>query len=63
MIWLIVAAIVALAILLVLFDLGIAMALGLRPRWVAPARHALGEAAYRVGSRWGDFVDWLRVGH
>ncbi|HEY2637970.1 MAG TPA: hypothetical protein VGI54_11310 [Solirubrobacteraceae bacterium] len=63
MIWLIVVGIAALALLLVAFDYGMARVLGLRPRWVDPARHALGEAAYRVGARWDDFLDWLRVGH
>ena len=27
---------------------------------LAGARHAWGEAAYRAGGTWGDFVDWLR---
>jgi hypothetical protein len=26
------------------------------------ARHAWGEAAYRAGGTWGDFVDWMRLG-
>ena len=26
------------------------------------ARHAWGEAAYRAGGTWGDFVDWVRFG-
>jgi hypothetical protein len=26
------------------------------------ARHAWGEAAYRAGGTWGDFVDWVRLG-
>jgi outer membrane biosynthesis protein TonB len=30
--------------------------------WFAGARHAWGEAAYRAGGTWGDFVDWLRPG-
>jgi hypothetical protein len=29
---------------------------------LAPARHAWGEAAYRAGATWGDFVDWIRLG-
>lgn len=29
---------------------------------VAGARHAWGEAAYRAGGTWGDFVDWVRLG-
>jgi outer membrane biosynthesis protein TonB len=28
----------------------------------AGARHAWGEAAYRAGGTWGDFVDWVRFG-
>jgi hypothetical protein len=28
----------------------------------AGARHAWGEAAYRAGGTWGDFVDWVRLG-
>jgi hypothetical protein len=26
------------------------------------ARHAWGEAAYRAGGTWGDFLDWVRFG-
>jgi hypothetical protein len=29
---------------------------------LAGARHAWGEAAYRAGATWADFVDWLRLG-
>jgi hypothetical protein len=29
---------------------------------LAGARHAWGEAAYRAGGTWADFVDWLRLG-
>jgi len=29
---------------------------------LAGARHAWGEAAYRAGGTWGDFVDWVRLG-
>jgi hypothetical protein len=29
---------------------------------VAGARHAWGEAAYRAGGTWADFVDWLGLG-
>jgi hypothetical protein len=29
---------------------------------LAGVRHAWGEAAYRAGGTWGDFVDWVRVG-
>ncbi len=29
---------------------------------LAGTRHAWGEAAYRAGGTWGDFVDWLRLG-
>jgi hypothetical protein len=29
---------------------------------LAGARHAWGEAAYRAGGTWGDFLDWVRLG-
>ena len=28
----------------------------------AGTRHAWGEAAYRTGGTWGDFLDWVRPG-
>ena len=28
----------------------------------AGVRHAWGEAAYRAGGTWGDFLDWVRLG-
>jgi hypothetical protein len=41
-------------------------ALAVRFGWggerLAGARHAWGEAAYRAGGTWADFVDWLRLG-
>jgi hypothetical protein len=30
--------------------------------WAPGARHAWGEAGFRAGATWGDFVDWLRLG-
>ena len=32
------------------------------PERLAGARHAWGEAAYRFGGTWGDFLDWVRFG-
>jgi hypothetical protein len=29
---------------------------------LAGPRHAWGEAAYRTGATWADFVDWIRLG-
>lgn len=29
---------------------------------LAGTRHAWGEAAYRAGGTWGDFLDWVRLG-
>jgi hypothetical protein len=29
---------------------------------LAGARHAWGEASYRAGATWADFVDWIRLG-
>lgn len=36
--------------------------LGLAEEPRARGRHAWGEAAYRAGAVWADFVDWLRLG-
>jgi hypothetical protein len=41
---------------------GIARLRGWDPRSVAGARHALGEAGYRVSTLWAEFSDWLRLG-
>lgn len=62
------APLVLLAILAGLFLLAglvvaAARALGLAPAWAPAARHAWGEAGFRAGAHWGDFVDWLRRGH
>lgn len=35
---------------------------GWDPTWAARARHAWGEAGYRVSSTWSEFSDWLRLG-
>ncbi len=42
----------------------LAVLLGLAARrfgWFPGARHAWGEAAYRAGGTWTDFVDWARL--
>ena len=35
---------------------------GWDPTWAARARHAWGEAGYRVTNTWSEFTDWLRLG-
>lgn len=35
---------------------------GWDPKWAARARHAWGEAGFRVTSTWAEFSDWLRLG-
>jgi hypothetical protein len=35
---------------------------GLGEERLAGSRHAWGEASYRAGATWADFVDWIRVG-
>lgn len=32
------------------------------PRWILPARHAIGEAGMRMSATWEEFGDWLRLG-
>ena len=32
------------------------------PRWLVRVRHAGAEAGWRVGSLWGEFGDWVRLG-
>jgi hypothetical protein len=32
------------------------------PGWAQRARHATGEAGYRVSATWAEFADWLRLG-
>src|SRR6187200_3340734 len=33
-----------------------------QPPWMLRWRHAMGEAGWRTGNAWADFVDWLRLG-
>lgn len=33
-----------------------------RIRWLQPIGHAMGEAGWRIGARWAEFTDWLRLG-
>lgn len=54
-------AAIALAVAIVLGIRAVAVAGGWEPRWTVRWRHAWGEAGYRVGGGWADFVDWLRV--
>jgi hypothetical protein len=56
-----VAALLALLALAALIVLATVLA-GLEPRWLAGARHALGEARYRAGGVLAEFADWLRMG-
>jgi hypothetical protein len=51
----------ALTALLVLLALA-ARRLGWGEERLAGTRHAWGEAAYRAGGTWGDFLDWVRLG-
>jgi hypothetical protein len=51
-------ALTALAVLLALA----ARRLGWGEERLAGTRHAWGEAAYRAGGTWGDFLDWVRLG-
>lgn len=53
-------AAIALAVAAVLATRWLALAYGWDPRWAVRWRHAWGEAGYRVGGGWADFVDWLR---
>jgi hypothetical protein len=32
------------------------------PEWLLRARHATGEAGWRIGNTWAEFVDFLRLG-
>jgi hypothetical protein len=32
------------------------------PGWALRARHAAGEAGWRVSATWAEFADWLRLG-
>lgn len=56
-----VGAVVVLALLAAL-ALAIARWRAWDPEWALGARHAVGEAGYRVTSTWEDFRDWLRLG-
>lgn len=51
----------ALSALLVAFAL-LARRLGWGEERLAGPRHAWGEASYRAGATWADFVDWIRLG-
>jgi hypothetical protein len=52
---------VALSALLVVLAL-LARRLGWGEERLAGPRHAWGEAAYRAGATWADFIDWVRLG-
>jgi hypothetical protein len=52
---------VALAALLAALAL-LARRLGWGEERLAGTRHAWGEATYRAGATWADFVDWIRLG-
>jgi hypothetical protein len=54
-------AAIALAVGILLGVRALALAGGWEPRWTIRWRHAWGEAGYRVGASWADFLDWLRV--
>ena len=41
---------------------GLARRFGWAEERLAGPRHAWGEAAYRAGATWADFVDWIRLG-
>ena len=58
---LIALGLLALAALLLALAL-LARQLGWGDERLAGARHAWGEAAYRAGATWADFVDWIRLG-
>jgi hypothetical protein len=32
------------------------------PEWLLRARHATGEAGWRISNTWAEFVDFLRLG-
>jgi hypothetical protein len=57
---LIALGLLALALLAVLLALA-ARRFGWGEERLAGTRHAWGEAAYRAGGTWGDFVDWVRL--
>jgi hypothetical protein len=55
-------AALAIAAAAVLAVRALVVAGGWEPEWALRWRHALGEAAYRAGSGWGDFRDRMRRG-
>ena len=56
-------AIIGALLLLVLLVWLLGRLLGWSYEWLAPARHAVAEAAWRGGGVWSEFRDWLRFGH
>jgi hypothetical protein len=58
---LIALGLVALSVLLIALAL-LARRLGWGEERLAGPRHAWGEATYRAGATWADFVDWIRLG-
>jgi hypothetical protein len=59
---LIVAAAVLALLACVVAVPAVALLLGIEPRWLPRARHALGEARHRAGGVLAEFGDWLRLG-
>ncbi len=58
---LIALGLLALSALLAVLAL-LARRLGWGEERLAGPRHAWGEATYRAGATWADFVDWIRLG-
>ena len=57
------AAIIAGAlVLLALLAWALAWWRAWEPPWLLRWRHAAGEAGWRTGNAWSDFVDWIRLG-
>ncbi|MDO8209971.1 hypothetical protein [Conexibacter sp. CPCC 206217] len=56
------AIVLAALLLLALLTWGWARLRGWDPLWAQRARHAWGEAGYRVTTTWAEFTDWLRLG-
>ena len=59
---LVIAAALLAAALLAVLAAAAAQRFGWGDERLAGARHAWGEAAYRAGGAWGDFLDWVRLG-
>jgi outer membrane biosynthesis protein TonB len=57
-----VGLLIALGVLALALLLGLLALAARRFDRFAGARHAWGEAAYRAGGTWGDFVEWVRFG-